>query len=362
MRGELSRRTAGMMRPPTASSLQTPAAGIANRRELIAHLVAIHVPDAVIMQLLARDGVTPATAERQIQRGHADLHFARRVLHAERRRVAWHHGIEAKLSRLTRPRGGIERVPYRSVKDVRRYYAANQPAIFTGMCARWNALGWTPQTFSRRFGREWIDVEVRRGHLTDIFLGEEVSHRRVQFAAFVEAVERGDADSGYLVSKNDLLKDPRFAELFDDLTPLPKILDPALLRRQTSLWLGRRGAVTQLHHYGHNNLFIQLHGRKRFRLVPRYALEQVYASAGVWSANRFCSPNDPGFPAARGMEVIDLVLEPGEALLIPVGWWHFVVALDVSIGLSLTGFYWPNDYGDSRDPIAWDEMPAAGAE
>ena len=31
-------------------------------------------------------------------------------------------------------------------------------------------------------------------------------------------------------------------------------------------------------------------------------------------------------------------LNPGEALLIPIGWWHHVRALDVSISVSFTNF------------------------
>ncbi|WP_377828330.1 cupin-like domain-containing protein [Bradyrhizobium lupini] len=49
------------------------------------------------------------------------------------------------------------------------------------------------------------------------------------------------------------------------------------------------------------------------------------------------------YPRFAEAEIFDVVLEPGEALLIPVGWWHHVRSLDISINVSLTNFLFGND-------------------
>ena len=38
------------------------------------------------------------------------------------------------------------------------------------------------------------------------------------------------------------------------------------------------------------------------------------------------------------------MLAPGEALFLPVGWWHHVRALDLSISVAFNHFTWPNDF------------------
>jgi ribosomal protein L16 Arg81 hydroxylase len=42
--------------------------------------------------------------------------------------------------------------------------------------------------------------------------------------------------------------------------------------------------------------------------------------------------------------VLECVLEPGEILFLPVGWWHYVEALDISVTLASTNFHWQNDF------------------
>ena len=49
-------------------------------------------------------------------------------------------------------------------------------------------------------------------------------------------------------------------------------------------------------------------------------------------------------PALRSMLIKQVVVEPGDALFIPAGWWHRVTSLDVSISFSLLSFRRPNDF------------------
>ncbi len=43
------------------------------------------------------------------------------------------------------------------------------------------------------------------------------------------------------------------------------------------------------------------------------------------------------FPMFAGAEYVEAVLEPGEILYIPKGWWHYIRSLDVSASVS---FWW----------------------
>jgi len=45
--------------------------------------------------------------------------------------------------------------------------------------------------------------------------------------------------------------------------------------------------------------------------------------------------------------VLDVTLLPGDALLIPIGWWHQVRSLDFSVTLTFTNFHRNNSYHHS---------------
>ena len=55
------------------------------------------------------------------------------------------------------------------------------------------------------------------------------------------------------------------------------------------------------------------------------------------------------FPALESVNFIDFTLEAGDALFIPIGWWHQVTSLDFSVSATYTNFRWPN--------IGWETHP-----
>ena len=114
-----------------------------------------------------------------------------------------------------------------------------------------------------------------------------------------------------------------------------RYLNPAKRRGCGALWLGPAGTLTPLHHDTCNILFVQLYGEKRFWLLPP-------AEAQLWAESEsMYSTHDPREGEPRG---ISLTLQPGEALFIPVGWWHQVEAESASISLAMTHFYESNSF------------------
>jgi ribosomal protein L16 Arg81 hydroxylase len=56
---------------------------------------------------------------------------------------------------------------------------------------------------------------------------------------------------------------------------------------------------------------------------------------------------DPGIDLTRHPKLAkirfhEFIVNPGDILFIPIGWWHQVTALDFSVSVTYTNFLWPN--------------------
>ncbi len=102
-----------------------------------------------------------------------------------------------------------------------------------------------------------------------------------------------------------------------------------------NLWISRRGVFTQSHVDEFENFNIALEGRKRFVISPpgfwEYYPRSVLRGFGDKSqAFDFDDVDKARFPklAAKLAERRELILEPGQMLYLPLGWWHQAESLE----------------------------------
>ena len=56
------------------------------------------------------------------------------------------------------------------------------------------------------------------------------------------------------------------------------------------------------------------------------------------------APDLAAYPNFANVQTREVVLGPGDAIFLPVGWWHHVRSLDVSISLAMTNFVVSNQF------------------
>ena len=314
-------------------------------RRWIAENLMLGVDPATLAQTLAESGIAPHEARTEIAAALASPYL--HGLHRIRNRLAkrdWVLAIQSKLNRLA---------PIEIVREARlsghdflhRYYCTNLPVIITGALEDCPARKkWSLDFFKEQFGERVVEVQFGR-NADALYEMNSIAHKRqVPFGEYVDLVrESGATNDFYMTANNDSSNRMALKELWRDVPQLPQYL-----RQQASgdgfFWFGPAGTRTPFHHDLTNNFMSQILGRKHVRLIAPWDAAKVYNHRHCFTEIHGPDIDLARFPAMADVPVLDCVLAPGEILFLPVGWWHFVEALDISVTVASINFLWDNDF------------------
>lgn len=229
---------------------------------------------------------------------------------------------------------------------VERYVRGCRPVVLTDVTTDWPAMTrWSPQDLQKRFGH--LTVEIQEGRESDPKYEEnKLEHRKmVRLGDFVDrVVAGGPTNDYYLTANNEVLRRPEFAPLLADIGRMPPACDRAQLAHRSSFWFGPAGTVTPLHHDTIMLFHTQVVGRKRWRFISPLDWAKLYNHNNVFSPVDIDRPDLGRHPLFRDVKVLDVVVEPGETVFLPLAWWHQVSSLDVSLSFSFTNLDVPNHF------------------
>jgi len=318
---------------------------------VVGQLLEGRAPSALV-EVMVRRGFARADAERTVAEI-AQSPILRASLAARRRYDKVTELVDLLGELFARSGFTLERHRLSPERFFRDYLFTNRPVILQGLTNDWPAVRlWGPGYFRSRFGD--VEVEITDGRDTDARYERHFAQHRTMltFADYVDMCERGGSDNDhYLVARNHVLDLPGLRELHDDFRCPEGILDPHVQDLPyVRLWFGPPGTLTPLHCDDRNILFVQVTGRKQVKLVAPYFLSRLYNDSSCYSSVALEAVDLERFPLMRDVPVLETVLEAGESLFIPLGWWHWVRSLEVSTSLTFTNFL------HDEPPLIWRQV------
>src|SRR5579872_886274 len=231
------------------------------------------------------------------------------------------------------------------------YYALNRPVILDDVCNDWSAREvWDADYLVGVLGHEEVEVQADRESDPEYELNSDEHKFRMPFDEYVSKITSvGSSNDFYLVANNGLLSTAAASPLWEDFREDVRYLAKDRRHKHTYLWFGPGGTITPLHHDSMNILFQQVKGTKDFIMVSPLETHLVYNNVSVYSDVDAKSPDLELHNRYALAHPLRFTMEPGEALFIPVGWWHHVEARDLSVSVSSTNFAFANDV-DLFDP------------
>jgi ribosomal protein L16 Arg81 hydroxylase len=299
--------------------------------------VATALGAAGVSEEVAREEVAAANNHPFVQAGR---NIARRYLrmeslmdvYSELHRQAGHHlGVEK--------RAGLSAQEFFT-----RYYFGHRPVVLQGLMEDWPALRrWSLDYFRETCGEAEVEIMSGRDANPNHAFEHDRHRSTVRMAEFIRMIaEAGETNDFYMVPRNDNWQREGLRQLREDIRAPRGIIDPSLDPPSMTLLLGPAGTLTPLHHDRMNVLLAQVLGRKHVKLIPSFQPHRVFPRHGTFSHVDASNP-DPSHQAAfQEAHLLEAVLEPGELLFIPVGWWHWVRALDVSATVTFHHFMLPD--------------------
>jgi hypothetical protein len=267
-----------------------------------------------------RPACAPVSAEDAIARK-----LAREHRDAQVRGVTSIADMRAAIRRAARALPAIDAVPVMGMLDGAAFRARAQqglPFLMRGLVQRWPLSRFSPDILRERYSH--VPVRARVGDYINTAFAPDRAMQDMCMGDYLDLVAVEQPLPPYLgnLELRELNSLCHWPTYFDKMGP-PRF------------WVGPAGTVTPLHCDYDDNIFAQVWGRKRIFLSPPHHDAFLYPSEA--NAILFGSPFDPEapdferFPLARQACMIECIVEPGDMLYVPAGWYHQVRALTFSL-------------------------------
>lgn len=246
----------------------------------------------------------------------------------------------------------IDRVEMISPEEFQeKYFKPRRPVIITQFSHNWPAFTkWTWDYFIELVGKEKVGLynNTRADANTKVNGYDE----EMYFGDYLEMVKKGPVELRIFLF--NIFK--HAPQLVEDFT-WPDNLIKGLLKKHPMLFVGGAGSVAHMHYDIDLSHIIhtQFIGRKRVLLLENNQSPFIYKMPlTVESAANFVhwenGLDEKNFPALKYAKAYTSILEHGDTLFMPAGWWHHnqymesgfsmsLRALDEKLKGKLNGFY-----------------------
>lgn len=220
----------------------------------------------------------------------------------------------------------------------KEYYEPALPVIIKDLAKEWPAYTkWNWDYFKQLVGEQKVPLynNVKSDAYTPINKADDYK----TFGEYIDMISKGPA--GWRIFLFNIFD--HAPELTKDFT-WPEHLMKGFVKKYPMLFTGGASSITHMHfdidlsHILHT----QFGGRKRVLMFPFKEQHKLYRKPfEVLSMADFSNYYQEGkldfekFPALKLAEGYDFILEPGDTLFMPAGYWHHMEYLDSGFAMSL---------------------------
>lgn len=207
----------------------------------------------------------------------------------------------------------------------KNYLKPEKPVVLRGLWKNYEAYHkWTPEFFKQSLGNIQVGVFDRKLSKPDRSFKKPDYY--MPFSDYIDAITSSNPNDLRLFLFNILKVKPDLKKHFD----YPPITN-FYLKGLPFMFFGGKNAVVRLHQdMDWANVFLtQLYGKKLVVLFhPKYSKLLYRYPYNVHSPVDIENPDFDKYPGLKYVNGYTTILEPGDTLFIPSGYWHYIKYLD----------------------------------
>ncbi|MEL7021012.1 MAG: cupin-like domain-containing protein [Bacteroidota bacterium] len=191
---------------------------------------------------------------------------------------------------------------------------------------------WTFDYFKSKLGNVEVGIYDAEGEKRQDDRSYKGSDNKMKFGEYLDMVQ-AEPTTRRLFLFNVFKHKP---DLFDDFE-FPDVAD-RVLKKLPFAFFGGQGAVTRIHRdMDNSNVYLtELHGRKRVVLFdPKYSDMLYRYPFGTHTSIDINHPDYDKYPALAKVKGYDCIIEAGDTIFMPSGWWHHIEYQTAGIGFSM---------------------------
>lgn len=191
---------------------------------------------------------------------------------------------------------------------------------------------WNFNYFKKELGDIEVGIYDAEGEKRQDDRSYKGTDNKMKFGEYLDLVQEGPTSRRLFLfnvfkHKPDLFKDFEF----------PNVAD-RVLKKLPFAFFGGEGAVTRIHRdMDNSNVYLtELHGRKRVVLFdPKYSDMLYRYPFGTHTSIDINNPDYDKYPALDKVIGYDCIIEAGDTIFMPSGWWHHIEYQTAGIGFSM---------------------------
>lgn len=274
-----------------------------------------------------------------------------------------------RMKTTSRTVDSIQRVDISSLTPkifAQQYQKPGIPVVITGLL---EGVDWNLDYLCDKLGNQEFLLRFyghqRYKHKQEwTSIGSGVAAQSMRFTEYANLLRNGKAHEDDIYLAKCSIKNTPLAYV-DSLPNIGEVLGLDKPFSDLNIWIGPGGHVESLHYDAVDGTLMQLHGAKKLVLFPPSQMYNLYPfplyvhlrhgfKLRSWFSRVYPEqPDFKSFPrlAAALQHKHEVILEQGEIIYIPAGWWHEVTALGNEMVCSVNRFW--RVYPISRAAFSW---------